>query len=137
MISEKDLTDVTFNGLQSHLREKLEGHNLISLSKLQQNISVQENQRKNIEETPRPYRHNVVTYDSYSSDDKSSDVLTVEFNWLSKAKSYSCESLKPVRKNRQDHIRFTFDVAKCNRISNGLHKGGYIKISHIYHRLMN
>ena len=36
MISEKDLADLTFNGLLSHLRQKLEGHDFISLSQLQQ-----------------------------------------------------------------------------------------------------
>ena len=73
---------------------------------------------------------NIVSYDSCSSDDESSDVLTAEFNWPSKAKSYTCESLKLVRKNRQDDIRFTFDVAKWDRIFDELHKGGDIKRSH-------
>jgi len=89
MISEKDLANLAFNGLRSHLIEKLEGHSFISLSQLQQKTSVQESQRKNIKETTRPSHHNVntVTYDSSSSNDESSDVLTAEFNWSSKAKS--------------------------------------------------
>ena len=77
----------------------------------------------------RPSRHDqVVDYDS--SDDESSDVFAAEFVWPSKAKSLACDALMPVQKNRQDDIKFTFDVAKCDRIFDELHKGGYIKLSH-------
>jgi hypothetical protein len=42
----------------------------------------------------------------------------------------TCDALKPIHKNRQDDIKYTFDVDKCDRIFYELHKGGYIKISH-------
>jgi hypothetical protein len=42
----------------------------------------------------------------------------------SKAKSYSCDSLKLVHKNWQEEIKFTFDVAKCDKIFDELHKAG-------------
>ena len=82
MIFEKNLADLAFNVLWSYLREKLEDHDFISFSQLQQKASVQESLRKNIEETNRPSCHNVnvVSYDSCSSDDESSEVLTAEFN---------------------------------------------------------
>ena len=42
MLSEKDLVDLAFNDLRSYLRDKLEGHNFITLSQLQQRASAQE-----------------------------------------------------------------------------------------------
>jgi hypothetical protein len=38
--------------------------------------------------------------------------------------------LKPTHKKRQDDIKYMFDVAKCDKIFDELHKGGYIKLSH-------
>jgi hypothetical protein len=38
--------------------------------------------------------------------------------------------LKPTNKKRQDDIKYTFDVAKCDKIFDELYKGGYIKLSH-------
>jgi hypothetical protein len=58
------------------------------------------------------------------------DVYAVEFYWLSKAKSYACDSLKTVHKNRQEEIKFIFNVAKCDKIFYELHKAGCIKMSH-------
>jgi hypothetical protein len=34
----------------------------------------------------------------------------------SKSKPFICSSLKPASKSRQDEMRYTFDVAKCDRI---------------------
>lgn len=56
------------------------------------------------------------------SDDESVDVLTAEFVWPSKAKSYVCSSLKPVHKNRLEEVKFSFDVSKCDRILDELYK---------------
>jgi hypothetical protein len=42
MISERDMTDLAFNGLCSYLQEKLDGHTFITLSQLQQKASAQE-----------------------------------------------------------------------------------------------
>jgi hypothetical protein len=33
----------------------------------------------------------------------------------SKSKPFICSSLKPASKSRQDKMRYTFDVAKCDR----------------------
>jgi hypothetical protein len=57
-------------------------------------------------------------------------VLTAEFVWPSKTKSLTCDALKPIHKNRQKNIKYMFDVAKCDKIFDELHKGGYIKFSH-------
>jgi hypothetical protein len=57
-------------------------------------------------------------------------IYSVEFVWPSKDKSFSCTSLKPASKGRQEELKFTFDVSKCDRIFDELLKLGYIKISH-------
>jgi hypothetical protein len=73
---------------------------------------------------------NYVDCDSDSSSDESNDVYAAEFCWPSKAKSYACDSLKPVHKNWHEEIKFTFDISKCDMIFDELHKAGYIKMSH-------
>jgi hypothetical protein len=65
-----------------------------------------------------------------SSDDESADVYTPEFIWPTKAKSSACSSLQPVQKNRQEEIKFTFNVAKCDKIFDELLKNGNIKLTH-------
>jgi len=51
--------------------------------------------------------------------------------WSSEAIPYSYSSLKPIQKNRQEEARFTFDVSKCDRIFDELHRNGNIKLSHV------
>jgi hypothetical protein len=58
-----------------------------------------------------------------------------EFVWPLKAKTYSCLSLKPVPKGRQEELKFTFDVSKCDRIFDELYRLGYIKIPYILPQL--
>jgi hypothetical protein len=71
----------------------------------------------------------VVEYDSYSSDDEN-EVYVAKFVWHSKSKVSSCASLKPATKGRQEELKFTFDVSKCDCIFDELRKLGNIKISH-------
>ena len=59
-----------------------------------------------------------------------SEVYIAEFIWHSNDKSCSCASLKPVSKGRQEELKFTFDVSKCDRIFDELHKSGNIKLTH-------
>jgi hypothetical protein len=66
----------------------------------------------------------------HSLDSESSEVLTTEFVWSTKTKSLTCDALKPIHKNRQDNIKYTFDVAKCDKFFDDLLKGSYIKLSH-------
>jgi hypothetical protein len=118
--------------MRSYLKEKLEGHIYLLLMQLQQFASVQENPTKNTKEIVRPLRHevHVVEHSSDSLGDESSEVLTTRFVWSCKTKSLTCDALKPIHKNRQDNIKYTFDVAKCDKIFDELYKGGYIKLSH-------
>ena len=42
------------------------------------------------------------------------EVYAAEFVWPSKAKPGSVPSFKPIQKNRQEELKFTFDVSKCD-----------------------
>jgi hypothetical protein len=71
----------------------------------------------------------MIEYDFDSSDDEN-EVYVAEFVWPSKSKASSCASLKPATKSRQEELKFTFDVSKCDRIFDELLNLGNIKISH-------
>jgi hypothetical protein len=43
-------------------------------------------------------------------------MCVAERSWGSKYKLFICSTLKPVSKSQQDEMRYTFDIAKCNRI---------------------
>jgi hypothetical protein len=58
----------------------------------------------------------MVEYNSESSDDEEADMCIAKWNWASKSKPFVCFSLKLASKNQQDGMRYTFDVAKCDRI---------------------
>jgi hypothetical protein len=62
----------------------------------------------------------MVEYNSESSDDEEAYMCVTEWNCSSKFKSFVCDSLKPTSKSRQDEMRYTFDVVKCDRIFNYL-----------------
>jgi hypothetical protein len=99
IIREKDLVDLVLNGLRSYIREKLYGHTFITLTQLQQRSLTQESRSKDTKDNLRPIHHNMhyVDYDYDSSSDEFNDIYVAEFVWPSKAKSYSCDSLKPVQ----------------------------------------
>jgi hypothetical protein len=86
--------------MHSYLREILEDHIYLLLTQMLQFASVRENRIKNSKETARPSRRevHVVEHSSNSLDDESSEVLTVEFVWPSKAKSLTCGAFKPTHK---------------------------------------
>ena len=66
---------------------------------------------------------------SNASDDEGKDVCDAEFVWPSSDKPCTCGSLMPIQKNRQDTIKFIFDVSKCDRMFDELNKLRYIKLS--------
>ena len=41
--------------------------------------------------------------------------FATEFVWPSKAKPFTCNDLKPIHKNRDEEMKFTFNIAKCDR----------------------
>lgn len=134
-ISDRDLADLAYSGLLDYHKEKLDGQEFLDVSQVLQKAMANENRLK---ESRNPQKSNektnrlVYAFDceSNSSDDESKEVLVAEFVWPSKAKSYSCSSLKPVHKNRQEEMKFTFDTSKCDRIFYELHKNNYIKLTY-------
>lgn len=57
-------------------------------------------------------------------------MCVAEFAWPSNIKHHVCSALKPIHKNRQDEMKFTFDVSKCDRIFDALLRDNMIKCSH-------
>jgi hypothetical protein len=115
--------------LRSHIREKLEGHEFSSVAQVLLKALAHESRSKDVRlKSDRPNMH-MLDYDS--SDDESKDVYAAEFTWSSNDKVNTCASLRPIHKNRQEEMKFTFDVSKCDRIIDELLKLGKIKISHV------
>jgi hypothetical protein len=50
--------------------------------------------------------------------------------WPKQAKSLACSSLQSVQKKRQEGVKFTFNIGKCDKIFDELLKNGNIKINH-------
>ena len=132
-LSESDLADLCFRGLRSYIREKIDGNDYFTISQVQVRALVVESRANKEKETFKSRRSNIhaIDYDSDVSTDDDNDVYVAEFTWPSKIKAYSCASLKPAHKSRQEEMKFTFDVSKCDRIFDELHRLGYIKVSHV------
>jgi hypothetical protein len=131
-ISDRDLADLAYSGLLDIHKEKLDGQDFLDVSQFLQKALANENRlkeskssQKNNEKSNRP-----IYYAFDYSDDEGNNVLTAEFVWPNKDKPRTCESLKSARKNRQEEIIYTFNVAKCDRIFDELLKAGKIKIGH-------
>ena len=65
---------------------------------------------KNSKDPFKPHRSNthVVENDSDCSDDEEKGVYAAKFVWPSKHKPSTCPSLKPIQKNQQNEMKFTF-----------------------------
>jgi hypothetical protein len=113
--------------LLSYLRDKLDGTQSFSVAQLHQRALTSKSRFK---ETSKSASRTIHLIERDSSDDESVDVYTAEFVWPTKAKSSVCSSLQPVQKNQQEKIKFTFNVAKCDRIFDDLLKNGNIKLTH-------
>jgi hypothetical protein len=83
-------------------------------------------------ETAKTIRHNVhiVDYDQSSSDDESTELYAAEMVCPTQAKSLTFSSLQPVKNKRQEGVKFTFNVGKCDKIFDELLKNSNIKINH-------
>jgi hypothetical protein len=113
--------------LLSYLRDKLDGTQFFLIAQLHQRALACESRFK---ETSKSVARTIHLTERDSSDDESTDVYTAEFIWPTKAKSSACSSLQPVQKNQQEEIKFTFNVAKCDKIFDELLKNGNIKLTH-------
>jgi hypothetical protein len=127
VISERDLAELVFNGLRSHIREKLEGHEFINISQVLVRDLAHESQKKDTRlKSDRPNMH-MLDYELL--DDENKEVCAAEFTWLHNDKANTWASVKPAHKSR-DEMKFTFDVAKCDKIFDESFKSGKIKMSH-------
>uniref|UniRef100_J3NCY2 Retrotransposon gag domain-containing protein n=1 Tax=Oryza brachyantha TaxID=4533 RepID=J3NCY2_ORYBR len=121
-IQETDLAELAHAGLLPYLKEKLEGKVFLDVSQVLQQALGQESrarESKNFQRSNDKSSHpvNLVEDDIMSSDDENIDICAAEWAWASRAKPFVCSALKPVsQKNQQEDIKFTFDVAKCDRI---------------------
>jgi cell division protein FtsN len=52
-IAEKDLADLAFNGLHSHIKKKLEGYNLLTVTQVHQRDLAIESRSKESQESHR------------------------------------------------------------------------------------
>ena len=68
--------------------------------------------------TDRP-KMNMVEYDSEHSNDEG-DIYATEFFWTSKDKPFICNDRKPIHKNHDEEMKFTFNIAKCDKIFDAL-----------------
>jgi hypothetical protein len=102
----------------------VDGTQFFSLAQLHQWALACESRSKEILEMAD---HNV-HHDSL--DDESKYVYAIELVWHAKAKLLACSFLQPVQKNRQEEVKFTFNVAKCDKIFDELLKSDNIKITH-------
>jgi hypothetical protein len=125
-ITNMDLADICLKGLRSSVRDKIEGFDFLSVSQVQLSALVVENRMNKEKFKSRHSNVHIIDYDFDSSNDSDKEVYAAEFVWPSKEKSYSCSSLKLASKSRQEEIKFTFDVSKCDRIFDELLKSGNI-----------
>jgi hypothetical protein len=127
-----DLADICLKGLRSSIRDKIEGSDFLSVAQVQVRALVVENQMNKEKDNFKSCRSNVhiIDYDSVSLNNSDKEVYVAEFVWPSKEHSYSRSSLKPTSKGRQEEIKFTFDISKCDRIFDELLKSGNIKLTH-------
>jgi len=125
-LAEKQLVGLAFNGLRYYLKERLEGIQFFTLAQLHQRALACESRSK---ETAKTIRHNVhvVECDQSSSEDESTEVYAAEMVWPKQAKSSACASLQPVQKKRQEEVKFTFNVGRCDRIFDELLKMATLK----------
>jgi hypothetical protein len=75
-----------------------------------------------VKETSKLASHkmHLVGYDN--SDDESTDVYTAELVWPGQAEPSACSALPSIQNNRQEEVKFTFNVAKCDKIFDELLK---------------
>ena len=80
-LAEKYLADLAFNGLRSHIKEKLEGNDFFAVNQVHQKALAAESRSKELQKSHRHHRPNIhaLEYHSDSLDDESKDVYAAEF----------------------------------------------------------
>jgi len=80
-LAEKDLADLAFNGLRSHVKEKLEGNDFFAVNQVHRRALAVESRSKELQESHRHHCPNTHALESHSdsSDDESKEVYAAEF----------------------------------------------------------
>jgi hypothetical protein len=99
------------------------------LAQLHQRALACESRSKELVKTVHHNAH-IVEHNQSSSNDEPKEVYTAEIVWPEEAKSSACSSLQSVQKKRQEDVKFTFNVGKCDKIFDELLKNGNIKIDY-------
>jgi hypothetical protein len=115
--------------LHYYLKEKLEGIQFFTLAQLHQRDLACESRSKELVKTVHHNAH-IVEHNQSSSEDEPKEVYTAEIVWPEQAKSSACSSLQLVQKKRQEEVKFTFNVGKCDKIFDELLRNGNIKIGY-------
>ena len=136
------MADLAFAGLLDFHKKKLDAQEFLDVSQVLQKALTNESRAKearNLQKSNEKPNCPVYVLDCESncSDDEDNNVYAAEFACPSNNKSCTCCSLKPIQKNRQDNIKFNFDVSKCDRIFDELNKLGHIKCLMLFRRLRN
>jgi hypothetical protein len=129
-LTDKQLAGIAFDGLRYYLKEKLEGIQFFTLAQLHQRALACKSRSKELVKMVHHSVH-IVEHNQSSSDDEPKEVYTAEIVWPEQAKSSACSSLQPVQNKRQEEVKFTFNVGKCDKIFDKLLKNGNIKTSRI------
>ena len=77
VISEKDLAELALNGLRSHIKEKLEEYEFLTVNQVLQRALAQESRSK--DSRPKSDRLGIHVLNCDSSDDESNEVYAAEF----------------------------------------------------------
>jgi hypothetical protein len=128
-LTDKQLAGIAFDGLRYYLKEKLEGIQFFTLAQLHQRALACESRSKELVKTVHHNVH-IAEHNQSSLDDEPKEVYTAEIVWPEQAKSSACSSLQSVQKKRQEEVKFTFNVGKCDNIFDELLKNGNIKIDY-------
>jgi hypothetical protein len=134
-VGEKDLTDLAFACLASHLKEKLEGQEFTDVNQVLQRAVAHENRLKDhrsydqfrerdIKEKDKGH---VNCVENESGSDSETEVCVAEWIDTSKDKPISCSFLKP-NPGKRDEVKYTFDITKCDKLFNVPVKRGVIRL---------
>jgi hypothetical protein len=105
--------------LRPYLKGKLDGTQFFLLVHLHQRALTCESRSKEASKSPS---HKLHLVGCENSDDESTDVYVADLVWPAQAKSSTYSALQSIRKNRQEEVKFTFNVAKCDKIFDELLK---------------
>ena len=106
VISENDLAELVLNGLRSHIKEKLEGYEFLTVNQVLQRALAQESRSKDAKF--KSNRLGMHVLQGEPSDNEDNEVYAAEFVWSHNDKPSTCASLKPISKNRQDEKKIHF-----------------------------